>query len=265
MSGQLAERLALAALPMGHGRGPGCQPTSLRQPPDRCPVRGSADRIDPSRLMCCYHWYPLPKIAPGPCMGHLAIRPGTIQPGAPGGSPDSDRRLSGCTNTMTKPSPGHAGNGRDDTLDLIENSLQMLAQRRAKYLGDDSGRDQPAGQSCRRRPAGPHTARGRRPHQWPELARHRTGTGDHPHRSPDQVRRSVHKRADVAARWLRRRLPFELADRRPLDSGQPRRDAIEPRFCSSCASTASVASYGGRVEVGHVVRDAVPLGVREDV
>ena len=60
MTTQLAERNSLAALPGGHGRGPGGQPMSLRLPVGRCPVAGCGERIDQSRLMCRYDWYRVP-------------------------------------------------------------------------------------------------------------------------------------------------------------------------------------------------------------
>lgn len=61
MATQLAERQSLSALPKGHGRGPGGQPTGLAPRFGRCPVPGCEERVDPTRLMCRQDWYHVPR------------------------------------------------------------------------------------------------------------------------------------------------------------------------------------------------------------
>jgi hypothetical protein len=51
----------VAELIGGRGRGPGGQPTALREQASHCPVPGCGEQIDPSRLMCRRHWYLVPK------------------------------------------------------------------------------------------------------------------------------------------------------------------------------------------------------------
>ncbi len=61
MTSQLAEHRDAQALPAGHGRGPGGQPTGLPLPACFCPVPGCGVQIDQTRLMCRRDWYRVPK------------------------------------------------------------------------------------------------------------------------------------------------------------------------------------------------------------
>jgi hypothetical protein len=61
MTSTLGERQKAAALPRGHGRGPGGQPTGLPLPAGHCAVPECGARIDQTRLMCRQDWCQVPK------------------------------------------------------------------------------------------------------------------------------------------------------------------------------------------------------------
>lgn len=45
----------------------------------RCPISGCGEQINPSRLMCRRDWKLVPTHTYGPDVGHMAVRPGSVE------------------------------------------------------------------------------------------------------------------------------------------------------------------------------------------